>query len=113
MHTSEDRLINRIAITKGAEYDYFFITGNILKKAEVKAELNEYLENLKNTKYLSRKKLVVKYDTDNLFILKETSRFGNIQSWEVCGICSIDDYDEELEEFGIIKLWLNTDISEE
>ena len=113
MHTSEDKL-NRILITKGAEHDYFFITGNLLKKAEVKAELNEYLENLKNARCLSKKKLIVKYDTDNLlFFLKAASKFGIIQLWELSGICSIDDYDEELEELGIIKLWLNTDVLED
>jgi len=114
MYTSEDNIINRIAITKGAEYDYFFITGNLLKKAEVKAELNEYLENLKNTKYLSRKKLVVKYDENNLILfLRKTSKLGMIQLWELSGVCYIEDNDEELEDLGIIKLWLNTEIPEE
>jgi hypothetical protein len=58
--------------------------------------------------------MIIRYDTDNLlFLLRKTTRYGILQLWELSGICSIDDYDEELEELGIIKLWLNTQITEE
>jgi len=44
-----------------------------------------------------------------LFIYK-AERFGIMQTWEVTGVCIADEWDETLEDEGIIRQWCRTEI---
>lgn len=43
-----------------------------------------------------------------LLFFYKGERFGNMQMWELRGICSEEDWNAELEDNGRIRLWLNS-----
>ena len=108
--------INKLYISPEAESDYYDITKTAIDKKTLKDETEEYITNMNiKGKYLNCYRILAKYydeDTEQtiLFFIYRDIKLVNMQMWELKGICRLSDYDEELEDSGIIRSWLNTKI---
>lgn len=111
MYLSEGNLIHKVFITKEAEFDYLFTAKKELDNKELKLELEEYLNNFSKVKNL-KQTIIARYDNLLLFI-ERSYRLGIIQTWKLIGVCKFSDYDEELEELGLIRLWLRSILLED
>lgn len=106
-----ESVIGKVRITAEAEFDYEDITGKTMPKAEIKRETEEYIENCINRfsgYYFKAKYQVEESDKMLLMFFYKGERFGNMQMWELRGICSEEDWDAEWEDNGRIRLWLNS-----
>ena len=84
--------------------------------AEIKKSLEEYIKNMATANRLTQSnRFRVKYideqadETLMLFIYK-AERFSIIQTWRVKGICRESEYDEEWENLGFIRSWINSQL---
>ena len=84
--------------------------------AEIKKSLEEYIKNMATANRLTQSNCFrVKYideqtdETLMLFIYK-AERFSIIQTWRVKGICRESEYDEEWENLGFIRSWINSQL---
>ena len=86
----------------------------ILPKAEMKAELEEYIQNHSKHKY--KHYFRVRYLDDNfdrelmLFIYRD-AKISIMQNWTVKAICFADCWTEDDEEEGRIRSWVETKIT--
>lgn len=112
-----ENLIHKVHITPEAVFDYEeTLELGTLPKNEIKAELEEYIDYITKSGYLNRTTYhKCKYYDEHsdrmlmLFIYK-AERFGIMQTWEVKGICIADEWNETLEDEGIIRQWCRTEI---
>lgn len=108
-----DLLIHKVSITDEAKFDYettispnfAFISKNL------KEELEFYLYH--NRRYHHKRYVRLKYyddqsETELMFFLRESNKFASMKVWKVVGICKSEDWNEEIEDEGIIKAWLDT-----
>lgn len=108
------KLIHKVNISPEAVFDYEeCITLGKLDKYTLKNELEEYIglnDRLREKHYFH-----CKYYDDNLgqmlrvFVYRK-NRLGLMQLWEIAGICQAEHWDEDIEDEGIVKSWLNTKI---
>lgn len=103
-------MINKVLITKEARFDYEEVVVNrLMPSGMIKKELEEFFAN-KN--YLERYFATKFYDEESekmlLLFLRKGAIFKAMQVWKLAGICEINDYNENLEERGFIKSWLDT-----
>lgn len=109
-----EAVINKVVITAEAEFDYESEFGLRLPKKEIKQETEEYISG--SLSRFSGYYFRIKYldeATDRmlmLFVYKGVV-FGSMQMWEIRGVCSAEDWTEELEEDGQIREWLDTTIT--
>lgn len=109
-------IIHKLVMTNEAVCDYESISTGIMPIKDIKAEVELYIENMQSSSRLVWDKYFrVKYydeDADKelmLFIYKR-QRLRLMQYWEVSGICESRDWNQDLEDDGLIRNWLNTKI---
>jgi len=106
-----EKVIPKVLITEEAQSDYEDIIGGIMPKSEIKRETEEYISNCIsrfNGYYFKAKYQGEDSDIMLLMFFYKGERFGNMQMWELRGICLEEDWDEISEECGQIRFWLNT-----
>lgn len=108
--------INKVVITEEAEFDYESIIGLPMPKADIKEATENYIEiRYDGGRTLWRDYYKWKYYDEiadkmlYLFFYKG-KKFGNMQMWDLCGVCFEEDWTEELEECGQIRNWLKSKI---
>lgn len=108
--------INKVVITEEAEFDYESIIGLPMPKADIKEATENYIEiRYDGGRTLWRDYYKWKYYdeiTDKMLYLffYKGQKFGNMQMWDLCGVCFEEDWTEELEECGQIRNWLKSKI---
>lgn len=108
-------IIHKVIISDEARCDYEdSITWSVMPVVEIKKDLEEYIKNMAAAKRLTENnRFRVKYideqadETLILFVYK-AERFSIIQTWKVKGICRESEYDEEWENLGFIRNWINS-----
>lgn len=108
-----ESVINKVVITAEAEFDYVSETDSPMPKADIKRETEDYING--NLQRFGGYYFRAKYPdetTDRMLMLffYKGKTFGKMQIWELRGICQADDWSEELEESGQVRLWLNTSL---
>lgn len=108
--------INKVVITEEAEFDYDSIIDLPMPKADIKEATENYIEiRYDGGRTLWRDYYQWKYYDEiadkmlYLFFYKG-QKFGNMQMWDLCGVCFEEDWTEELEECGQIRNWLKSKI---
>ena len=112
-----DLLIHKINITDEAKFDYeTSISPNFcFIQKDLKEELEFYIQ--QNKKIQNKIYLRLKFfdEISNnylmLFIRKSFRNFSTMRIWNVVGICKTDDWNEDFEEEGYIKSWLDTSLT--
>jgi len=111
--------INKVVITEEAQFDYESLVGLPLQKTLIKNETETYIELMQKSGrllygYYFRAKF---YDeqSDRILLLffYKGERFGAMQMWKLVGICYEEDYTENLEDCGQIRVWLNSSLTPE
>lgn len=103
-------MINKLVMTKGAVFDYEeIVCGMELNKLKFRQETEKLIGNTeKQTLRLvypdpsSKKELML--------FLRRGYDFGIMRLWILEGICETADYEEEMENNGVIKKWLEIEI---
>ena len=111
--------IDKIIITEEAEFDYEEAVGYPIPKGDIKAEVEWYIsERKKAGRFNVGCYFYVNYldeeadEMVKLFFYKG-ERFGKMQIWSLAGVCLKDDWSEEMEECGQIRVWLKTSLDPE
>ena len=111
--------IHKIAVTAEAKFDYEEGMGfaripkiGIVKQVEEYLGLRQEDDKLNNVKYFKLKY----YDNTTgemlwLFIRKDKV-FLSIQTWILVGLCKEEDWTEELENDGVVRGWLKSNVEE-
>ncbi len=113
-----EHYVHKINISEEAEFDVECIDAPFeFDKRKIKKELEEFIEN--NKKYQFKTYFRLKDfvgDLEIMYFIRKGQKFGNMQIWNVLGICEAQYWSEEMEESGIIRSWyetkLNPDMSE-
>lgn len=106
------KLINKLAITKGAVFDY----EEIVCKTEFEFKrFRDDVEKLIEESDKGHESLRIIYfdkktKQELILFIKKGFKFGIMQMWIMEGICSKEDYREEMELDGSIKKWLEVEI---
>ena len=107
-------VIDKILITEEAKSDYIDTVGYELPSKDIKSEVEAYIELLKRSRrFTSGRYFHVNYldeDADKtvkLFFYKGET-IGRMQMWNLAGGCLAEDWNEQVEESGQIRLWLKT-----
>lgn len=105
--------INKVVISDEAQFDYQTLFGKKMPKTDIKHETEEYLENIISARGFWQRYFRAKYYDDGVsrmlvLFFDRGMKFGKMQMWELKGICEENDWNELLEEFGVIRAWLNT-----
>lgn len=106
-------VINKVHITDEARFDFEeVIACRPMPIATYKKDLEEYFKHVAPFESYFTKKI---YDEDICKMLLLFFRKGKLirtmQIWLLAGICDISDYDEVLEDSGLIKNWLDSRIA--
>lgn len=102
-------MINKVLITKEARFDFEEVVANRqLPYKLFKQELEEFFTNkIPNERYFATKFYDEQSDKMLLLFFRKGVIFKSMQLWKLAGICDIKDYNENLEERGLIKSWLD------
>ena len=110
-------VIDKILITEEAKSDYIDTVGYELPSKDIKTEVEAYIELLKSSRrFTSGRYFHVNYldeDADKtvkLFFYKGET-IGRMQMWNLVGVCLAEDWNEQVEESGQIRLWLKTSLN--
>ena len=110
-------VIDKILITEEAKSDYIDTVGYELPSKDIKSEVEAYIELLKSSRrFTSGRYFHVNYldeDADKtvkLFFYKGET-IGRMQMWNLAGVCLAEDWNEQVEESGQIRLWLKTSLN--
>lgn len=103
-------MFNLVHISKEAKFDYEEIVAKCVMPAVLmKKELEEYFSYIRP---VERYFLIKIYDDSIqkmlLLFFRKGMKFKSMQIWILAGLCDINDYNEVLEERGLIKNWLNS-----
>jgi hypothetical protein len=112
-------VINAVNITPEAVFDYTECFGEArFDKKTLKAELSEYIENMTAAGCLPWWGYFrCDYDDEasgrrlKLFIYRGRL-IGNMQYWDLAGLCSAEDWTEEAEEDGTVRRWLKEKVED-
>lgn len=109
---SAERTINKVVITEEAEFDYESLLGQPLPRGDIKTETETYIDNTppRYGCYFRAKYYDETADKMLLLFFYKGKRFGPMQMWELKGICFAEDWSEELEDSGQIRVWLNSSL---
>lgn len=112
MERTVEHFIQKLNITEEAEFDIECMNASSeFNKRQVKAELEFYIEHrikLQHKTYFRVRDFIG--DFEIIYFIKKGKRFGNMQIWNLVGICESQFWDEEMEESGIIRSWYETKI---
>lgn len=108
-----EHLVHKVYITEEAEFDVECMNApSIFNKNETRKELEYFITMQKKVqnKYYFR---LTDYlgDTKIMYFIKQGQKFGIMQVWNVVGICEAQYWDEEMEEYGIIRGWYETKLN--
>lgn len=105
-----EHLIHKVNITEEAKFDIECLNASThFNKNEVKEELEYFIT--KNKKYHNKWYYKIFDFLDALeiiYFIKKGEKFSNMQIWNVVGICEVCDFNEEMEECGVIRGWYET-----
>lgn len=112
-----DLLIHKISFTDEVKFDYeTSISPNFdFIKKELKEEIEFYIQ--QNRKMWNKCYIRLKYYDEQTesylmyFLRSHRPLMASMKIWNVVGVCKWDDWDEELEEEGRIKAWLDTSLT--
>ena len=111
-----DLLLHKVNLTEEVKFDYeTSISPNFdLISKEIKKELEFYIQN--HTKIWNKRYMRLTYydeqsDSMLMFFIREYKQFLSMKTWNVVGVCLVEDWNEELEECGQIKAWLDTTLT--
>jgi len=109
-----EMLIHRAVVTAEAESDYIeSVGGKRLDKGGVCRELSEYISRRYaggRFGYFRVKHIDEAADKTLMLFVYRAARLGIMQFWEIRGICEADDWSEDTEESGLIRLWLKSKV---
>lgn len=102
-------MINKVHISKEARFDFEeIIAGKPMPVSDYKKEIEEYFKFIIPVERYFMKRI---FDEDINKMLMMFFRKGQtirtMQIWILAGVCDISDYNELLEERGLIKNWLD------
>lgn len=102
-------MINKVLITKEAKFDFEeIVTGKIMPTGFYKQEMEEYFKNVRPCDRYFMKRF---YDSEAekmlLLFFRKGAAFRTMQLWLLAGICDWEDYNDILEDRGLIKNWLD------
>ena len=113
----QQNLIHKVHITPEAVFDYEeCMELGLLDRRFFKAEIENYIKNMTDrgeilyTDYLRYGFYDKNSEQKLMLFIYRAEKFGIMQTWRLEGICKESDYDEELEDFGIIRAWLKKKI---
>ena len=105
-----EHLIHKVSISEEAVFDVECMNASSnFNKCDTKKELEDYItehNKLHYKKYFRLKDYIG--ETEIIYFIRKGLRVGIMQIWEVLGICEAKYWDEELEDYGIIRGWYNT-----
>ena len=108
-----ERMIHKVSVAEEAVFDYEELVGAQPPIRDIKQEVETYL-NITAARALGYYVRVKYYDEaiDRMLMLflYKGEKFGRMQVWKVAGICFAEDWTEEQEESGQIRVWLKTKI---
>ena len=106
-------IINKVNITAEAVFDYSESLGlGLLDKHKLKVEVEEYINRQNRSGRLLRDNYFRCrwHDEDSgqtlMLFLYRGERMSIIQNWDLAGVCLANDWDEDLEAAGLVRLWL-------
>jgi hypothetical protein len=112
-------VINKLIITAEAVFDYTETLGlGMLDKRGLKAEGEEYIDiKNRNGRLLYENYFRCKYLDEGsgrmlMLFLYRADKIGIMQNWLVRGVCFAEDWSEEAEDDGLIRLWVESSITE-
>jgi hypothetical protein len=102
-------VFHKVHISKEARFDYEeIVVGASMPAAIIKKELEEYFSYVKPVEsYFTIKLYDEQIQKMLLLFFRKGIKFKCMQIWILAGICDIDDYNQALEERGLIKNWLD------
>ena len=105
-----EHLIHKVNISEEAVFDVECMNASSnFNKYNTKKELEDYItehNKLHYKKYFRLKDYLG--ETQIMYFIRKGLRVGIMQIWDVLGICEAKYWDEELEDYGIIRVWYNT-----
>lgn len=111
--------INKVVFTAEAKSDYEDnMCLGILPRKAIKREMEEYLAGIESAgRLIDCRYFRIKYfdeETDKMLMLfyYKGETLGNMCMWKLSGICLSEDWNQELEDDGLIRNWLNTRIED-
>jgi len=84
-------------------------------KAEIKAELEEYIQHHSKHKhqyYFRVRWLDEQHNRELMLFIKRSEKISIMQNWTVVGICVASEWTEDLEEDGLVRSWYETKLNE-
>lgn len=111
-----EHLIHKVNITEEFKFDIECMenASSNFNKKETKEELEFYISN--NTKVQHKHYFRLKDyigEIKVIYFIKRGLKFANMQIWDLVGVCEEEFWDEELEESGIIRNWIETKLNPE
>ena len=133
-----ENLIHRVVLTDEARFDYEFCLDDVnhtidwttdndfrdldpydiptiyCPKLELQKEYSYWIQNnseLQSRYFFSTKHWDDEYDAWLVFFIRRGERLGTMQYWHIVGINRLEEWDEEEEETGQYRKWLNTKVS--
>lgn len=110
-----ETVINKVVITDEAIFDYEELSfGLPMPKADIKSELETYMENMQKSGrlfcgyYFRAKYYDEAMDKMLMLFFYKGIKLGSMQMWKLSGICEAGDWTMEAEEDGQIRAWLNS-----
>ncbi len=104
------RIINKVTVTKGAVFDYEeIVCMTELDRTKIKADAETLIRDEQRDE-LRLKYYDGKTGKNLILFVKKGYKFGPMQMWILEGICEERDYDERMEQSGVIKEWLEVEI---
>lgn len=112
----ESTVFHIVRITPEVRVDYSVINVEKLPSdalQDIKKEVEDYITyNIKaQNKHYFKLKYLDEFLNKELYVfIKKRMRLLNMQNWELVGVCECQDWNEELEENGRIRVWIDTKI---
>lgn len=108
-----EHLIHKVKITNEAEFDVECMNApSNFDKDKIKKELEFFIKHqhqLHNKHYFRLNDYLG--DVPIIYFIKRSHKFRKMQIWKVVGICESQYWDEELEDYGIIRGWYETKLN--
>lgn len=103
-------MFHSLAFAKGAVFDYEEIVAKReLDRGKMRRAITPHLKG-KRAKSLRLPYADPDSGKELLLFIDRGYDFGRMRTWILKGICEACDYDEEIEEDGSIREWLNVEI---
>ena len=114
-----EKVINKVKITDEAVVDYEAVSlSDSMPKADIKQQTESYIDNmqaigrLRYGYYFRCKYLDEQTGQMLLLFFYKGQTFGKMQIWKLVGLCVADDWNDDLEDSGQIRFWLNSKVTD-